>query len=130
MRKLGIPDEDLEYIGENEVFPSKHFDKIFADAIVAKCQVYTIQEYDEIQVTDQTTYFTRAAYCPLTKALTPSFGKWERLCVCMKPLNPNLLYIKCDLCGKWYHPKCMNLSNEQAELLDDFYCLQCSENKK
>jgi len=36
-RKLGILDEDLEYIGENEVFPSKHYDKIFADAIVAKC---------------------------------------------------------------------------------------------
>ena len=39
LRKLGINDEDLEFIGENEVFPSKHYDKIFADAIMAKCRV-------------------------------------------------------------------------------------------
>jgi hypothetical protein len=52
LRKLDINDEDLEYIGENEVFASKHYDKVFADAIVAKCQVYSIKEYDEIQITD------------------------------------------------------------------------------
>lgn len=130
MQKLGIMDSDLEFIGENEVFPSKHYDKIFADAIVAKCQVYSIKEYDEIQITDQTSYFTRATYCPLTKTLTPSFRKWERLCVCQKPLNPNLLYIKCDSCGKWFHPKCMHLSNAEAEQLEDFFCLGCTEKRK
>jgi hypothetical protein len=35
--KLGIVEEDLEFIGENEVFPSRHFDTVFADAIVSKC---------------------------------------------------------------------------------------------
>jgi hypothetical protein len=130
LRKLGINDEDLEFIGENEVFPSKHYDKIFADAIVAKCQVYSIKEYDEIQITDQTSYFTRATYCPITKTLTPSFKRWERLCVCQKPLNPNLLYILCDGCGKWFHPKCMHLSNAQAEQLEDFFCNDCKDKQK
>ena len=129
LRKLGISEEDLEYIGENEVFPSKHYDKIFADAIVAKCLVYSIKEYDEIQLTDNTTYFTRATYCPLTKTLTPSFHNWERLCICYKPLNPNLLYIKCDGCGKWYHPKCMNLSNQEVDQLEDFFCIVCKAKK-
>ena len=129
LRKLGISEEDLEYIGENEVFPSKHYDKIFADAIVAKCLVYSIKEYDEIQLTDNTTYFTRATYCPLTKTLTPSFQNWERLCICYKPLNPNLLYIKCDGCGKWYHPKCMNLSNQEVDQLEDFFCIVCKAKK-
>jgi len=32
-KKVGVPEEDLKFIGENEVFPSNHFDKVFADAI-------------------------------------------------------------------------------------------------
>ena len=50
LRKLSINDEDLEFIGENE------FSR--ANAVVAKFQVYSIKEYDEIQITDQTSYFT------------------------------------------------------------------------
>ena len=42
MKKLGVTDDDIEYIGENEVFPTRHRDKVFADAIVSKCQVYSI----------------------------------------------------------------------------------------
>jgi hypothetical protein len=126
IKKLGICDEDMEFIGENEVFPSKHFDRVFADAIVAKCQVYSIKEYDEIRLIDNITYFTRAQYCPLTHTLTPSYKQWERLCICQKPLNPNLLYIKCDDCGKWFHPKCMKLSNAEVDALDQFFCTNCN----
>ena len=43
IKKLGIMEDDLEYIGENEVFASKHFDKIFADAIVAKLKKHKIK---------------------------------------------------------------------------------------
>ena len=48
--KLGIPiDQYHRFIGENEIFPcEQHLDLIFADAIVAKAQVYSIKEYDEI----------------------------------------------------------------------------------
>ena len=37
MKKLHVPEEDQDYIGENEVFPTRHRDKVFADAIVNKC---------------------------------------------------------------------------------------------
>ena len=43
MKKLGVDDNELEYIGENEVFPTRHHDKVFCDAIVSKCQVYSIK---------------------------------------------------------------------------------------
>lgn len=35
-KKLGIPDEDLEYIGDNEVFPTNHHDKVYVDCIAGE----------------------------------------------------------------------------------------------
>ena len=107
LKRLSIMEEDLIFIGDNEVFPSRHKDTVFADAIVSKCEVFSIKVYDELDSTNSnTTFFTRASYCPITKVLKPSFNEWERLCACRKPLNPNLLYIKCDRCNQWFHPEC------------------------
>ena len=131
MSKLGISEQDREFIGENELFPTMHHDKVFADTIVSKCQVYSIKQYDDLESIDfNTTYFTRATYCPLSKELEPTFSEWDRLCICQKPLNPNLLHIKCDLCGNWFHPKCMGLSNERIENLEDFFCENCEKKLK
>lgn len=128
MKKLSILEDEKEYIGENEVFPTRHRDKVFADAIVSKCQVYSIKQYDDLESIDfNTTFFTRATYCPLSKTLEPAFSDWDKLCICQRPLNPNLLHIKCDLCGKWFHPKCMTLNDEQIEKLEDFFCPGCSK---
>ena len=74
MKKLDIAEDEAEYIGENELFPTRHTDKVFVDAIVSKCQVYTIKEYDGLESIDfHTTFFTRATYCPLSKTLEPDF---------------------------------------------------------
>jgi hypothetical protein len=106
-KKLAITDEELEFIGDNEVFPSRHKDIVFADAIVSKCDVYPIKQYDELEsINYGSTYFTRASYCPLARKLSPCFADWERLCTCKQPLNPNRVHIRCDKCDKWFHPKC------------------------
>lgn len=102
------------YIGDNEVFPTNHTDRIYVDCILGPCHVFSIKEYDELDNIDQFTYFTRSNYNPLQKVLEPPFKDWETFCMCSKPLNPNLLYIKCDACSKWFHPKCMGLSDEEA----------------
>jgi hypothetical protein len=34
--------EDEAYIGDNEVFPTNHYDKIYVDCIYGRCKVYTI----------------------------------------------------------------------------------------
>ena len=64
-KKLNISKEDEPYIGDNEVFPTNHYDKVYVDCIVGRCKVYTIQEYDELETIDNLTYFTRANYNPL-----------------------------------------------------------------
>ena len=125
-QKLAIPQEDLQYVGENEVFPTNHVDRVFADGIQSKCLVYPIAEYDQLSITDiTTTFFTRAVFDVNKLTLTPGFAQWEQYCVCKKPLNPNLLYVRCDECHQWFHLSCMNLTKEQAEELEKFSCGQC-----
>lgn len=125
-QKLGIQSEDLQYIGDNEVFPTNHYDKVFADAIQSKCLVYPIAEYDQLSLTDvSTTFFTRASFDVTKLTLTPQFDEWEQYCTCKKPLNPNLLYVRCDICQNWFHLSCMGLTKEQAEELEMFSCLHC-----
>ena len=125
-KKLGIAPEDLRYIGDNEVFLTNHFDKIYPDSINGRCRVYPIMEYDELNNVDNLTYFTRANYSPLQKTLDPPMKDWDRYCVCNKPLNPNLFFIKCDQCNKWFHPECMGLTEEQAQEKEEFHCVVCS----
>lgn len=131
INKLSISPTDFKrFIGENEIFPcEEHSDMIFADAIIGKAQVYQIKEYDEIQQIDiNTTFFTRAHYNPMKKELTPSYAQWEKLCVCKKPLNPNLQYINCDKCNNWFHPECMKLSNNvELQNLAEFFCTNCRQ---
>lgn len=124
-KKINLAREDEMYIGDNEVFPTNHHDKLYVDTILGKCKVFSISEYDELDNIDNLTYFTRAAYDPLRKTLEPSFSSWEAFCTCMKPLNPNLLYIKCDECNKWYHPRCMGLSDDEAQQKEEFFCTVC-----
>ena len=57
--------------------------------------------------------------------LVPSFDIWEKSCVCQTPLNPDQLYIKCDKCEKWYHPKCSGIEEDKVKDLKEFYCLNC-----
>ena len=127
-KKLAISEEDQIYIGDNEVFQTAHQDKVFADSIIAKCKVYTIKEYDELNSIDiHTTFFTRATYCPLLKKLTPEFNEWEKYCICKKPLNPNLKYVNCDSCSKWFHYECSGLTEEEMLQEVEWFCPDCKE---
>ncbi len=57
--------------------------------------------------------------------LEPTFEKWEKSCLCRTPLNPDQLYIKCDRCEKWFHPKCCNIDENDVQGLSEFYCQFC-----
>ncbi len=52
--------------------------------------------------------------------------KWERLCKCQMPMNPNDLYVNCDKCKRWFHPECVGVSREEAKRRDVFYCDACT----
>lgn len=58
--------------------------------------------------------------------MNPSFDQWAKTCSCETPLNPDLLYIKCDKCELWFHPECCNIKESDVEEIEVFYCKRCN----
>ena len=96
-------------------------------------KVLSLEEYEKLDKHSPTTFFTRASYDPIhvfnlifiKQMIIPPFKSWETSCLCNNPLNPDQLYIKCDGCDKWYHPKHCGLSENEADDLKEFYCVKC-----
>ena len=116
-------------ISDYELFPTNHKDIIFIEAILGKCEVYSYEDYENLEEHTENTFFSRAKYGLLTETLIPKFDSWKKGCVCDCPLNPDQLYIKCDSCSGWFHPECCGIDEDQVDNIASFYCPSCqSEN--
>ena len=114
-------------ISDYELFPSNHKDIIYIESIINKCKVYTYEEYDNISDPSDFTFFTRAKYEIHTELLNPKFDDWKKGCICKKPLNPDQLYIKCDKCNGWFHPKCCGVDEKDSNKINNFICPNCNK---
>lgn len=114
-------------ISEFEIFSSEHRDIIYIESIISKCNVYSFAEYEALESYSENTFFSRAGYDPAKQLLIPSFDKWEKSCKCMLPLNPEQLYISCEKCGKWFHPSCCGINEEELNNIQ-FICQKCLKN--
>lgn len=47
-------------------------------------------------------------------------------CICKGPEDERFM-ICCDGCNTWYHGPCINITEEEAELLEKFYCDVCQQ---
>ena len=117
--------QNFDSISDYELFPSNHKDIIYIESIINKCKVYTYEEYDNIADPSDFTFFTRAKYEIHTELLQPKFDDWKKGCICKKPLNPDQLYIKCDKCNGWYHPKCCGIDEKDSNQINNFVCPNC-----
>ena len=119
--------QNYDALSEYELFPSNHKDIIYIESILNKCKVYTYEEYDNISDPPDLTFFTRANYEIHSELLHPKFDDWKKGCICEKPLNPDQLYIKCDKCNGWYHPKCCGIDENESNKINNFICPNCTE---
>ena len=119
--------QNIDSISEYELFPSNHKDIIYIESIINKCNVYTYEEYDNISDPSEFTFFTRANYEIHTEMLNPKFDDWKKGCICKKPLNPDQLYIKCDKCNGWFHPKCCGIDEKDSNKINNFICPNCKK---
>lgn len=54
--------------------------------------------------------------------LNPPFSSWQKVCICKIPINPNILFVICDKCNRYFHPSCMGLEEKDLESTPNFFC--------
>ena len=47
------------------------------------------------------------------------------LCLCRKPYDSQHFMVGCDSCKGWFHPRCVNMSDAEAELRKQCICPNC-----
>ena len=90
----------------------------------------SLDDYCKFEEPSEVIYFQRAEYDPIKQLLKPSYDKWDKICKCMTPFNPDILYLKCDKCIRYYHPNCVGINEEEARKLDVFLCEECKEKEQ
>ncbi|KAH7331377.1 hypothetical protein KP509_20G030000 [Ceratopteris richardii] len=122
------PEESIggrrQFHGAKEVFFSDHTDIQSADTIEGTCTVHSFKSYTKLENVDTDDYFCRFEYKALTGAFNPD--RVAVYCKCEMPYNPDDLMVQCEECKDWFHPACMNLTPEQVNKLDHFFCSDCT----
>ncbi|XP_051147170.1 chromatin remodeling protein SHL-like isoform X3 [Andrographis paniculata] len=110
--------------GSKELFLSDHFDVQSADTIEGKCTVHSFKNYAKLDAVENDDFFCRFEYNSISGAFNPD--RVAVYCKCEMPHNPDELMVQCEGCTDWFHPTCMDITPEEAESLDHFYCHTCS----
>ncbi|KAI1315004.1 JmjC domain-containing histone demethylation protein 1 [Mortierella claussenii] len=50
----------------------------------------------------------------------------EWCCLCPKNKPESGTWICCDVCETWYHVRCLNMSPEEFEIIDQYHCAECT----
>lgn len=121
------PEESMggrrQFHGAKELFLSDHFDIQSGDTIEGKCTVHTFKSYTKLESVSAEDYFCRFEYKASTGGFTPD--RVAVYCKCEMPYNPDDLMVQCEGCKDWFHPTCMNLSQEQVKKMDHYVCPDC-----
>lgn len=49
-------------------------------------------------------------------------------CLCKQPYDESQFYICCDKCQDWFHGHCVNVSQKEADAIDEYVCPNCTQN--
>ncbi|EPB77300.1 Bromodomain protein [Ancylostoma ceylanicum] len=51
----------------------------------------------------------------------------ELYCTCRTPYSDSEFYVGCEGCEGWFHPRCVGITQEEAEAMDEYLCPNCTE---
>ncbi|KAK1423901.1 hypothetical protein QVD17_19211 [Tagetes erecta] len=114
--------------GVKEVFLSDHRDVQSADTIEGKCTVHTFKSYTKLDAVGNDDYFSRFEYISATGEFNPN--KAVVYCKCEMPYNPDDLMVQCDGCNDWFHPACIDITAEEAKVMEHFFCQSCMSDEQ
>lgn len=108
------------------MFPSNEQYCLDIASIIGKCIIITVEDYGNLELTSDNVYFTRSDYDTESECLLTAPEQWKTDCICAMPTNPDLTYLQCIRCSKWFHEKCVGCPAEDM----DFFCNSCSKRTK
>ncbi|KAL1801814.1 hypothetical protein ACET3Z_030461 [Daucus carota] len=121
------PEESLggrrQFHGSKEVFLSDHCDYQSADTIEGTCNVHSFKSYTKLDAVGNEDFFCRFDYDSTTGAFNPD--RVAVYCKCEMPYNPDDLMVQCEDCSDWFHPKCIDMTIEDAQKIEHFFCQNC-----
>ena len=114
-----------DYQGKDELLRSDHTDQIRVNSVSGPCKIVSFEAIGSSPRTlrRRRSSFTREFYDHKAEDIV-STTPLEKICVCQTPQSPNLQMIECDACESWYHVKCVQVSQEDAEK-KSFICPEC-----
>ncbi|XP_059314234.1 chromatin remodeling protein EBS-like [Lycium ferocissimum] len=122
------PEESIggrrQFHGVKELFMSDHYDIQSADTIEGKCIVHSFKNYTKLDAVGNEDFFCRFDYNSATGAFNPD--RVAVYCKCEMPYNPDDLMVQCESCSDWFHPSCIDMTQDEAKRLDHFFCQNCS----
>ena len=121
-----IFDTDYDFLSQAELFDSDHEQDIWVVSLYSKARVLSFDDYHALEEVDEDVLFTRAKFFHKEKIIRPGFEEWKKVCTCNAIINPDHLYLSCDLCQELYHPECVGFIKSEEE---PFYCYKCIELK-
>lgn len=51
-------------------------------------------------------------------------------CICRTPLDRSKFYVMCDLCGRWFHGKCVGITEKKSRQMSTWSCRDCQKEKE
>eukprot|EP00730_Choanoeca_flexa_P002668 TRINITY_DN11125_c1_g2_i1.p1 TRINITY_DN11125_c1_g2~~TRINITY_DN11125_c1_g2_i1.p1 ORF type:complete len:205 (+),score=13.84 TRINITY_DN11125_c1_g2_i1:64-678(+) len=126
-----LPTGRQAHHGRDEVLESDLTDTISVDCVNSSAVVHTLEQFqarDSIPLTNTLgnfvpEFFSRSFFKHKTGKLKEPLPLY---CLCRKPCNPDRTMIACDICQKWYHAKCVKLTEAQAQTLEVWFCPSCT----
>lgn len=46
-------------------------------------------------------------------------------CLCHQPNKDSKMMVQCDFCDCWFHPRCVDLDEDEAEHISTWNCPRC-----
>lgn len=111
------------YHGKHELFESDHSDLIHSDTVMGPCYVHSYEDYLNLDTVTSIDYFCRWKYMVKKKKFYPE--KVNIYCRCKLPENPDEWMVHCNTCDEWYHSRCINITEEEVDAMDEYICDDC-----
>ena len=108
--------------GERELFESDHEDWTLLESVNGPIYVHTLEEYINLESLRINDFFTRFVYKAAVRLFQPE--RVPILCVCSMPYNPDHIMIECSKCKEWFHPRCVQMQEEDMTK-QNWKCSSC-----